>query len=140
MKATKILLDTNVLSELMRPMPDSEVSRFVSGIEKPFVSAAVFHELSYGVHLLPDGARRSRMLQQIEAFRQNFEECTVSVDAEVASLSGRLRAEVRQRGHEITPMDALIGACAMRISARLATRNVKDFVTLGLEMVNPWTP
>jgi predicted nucleic acid-binding protein len=132
------LLDTNVLSELMRFEPDANVRRFVSGLERPFVSAAAFHELSYAADLLPDGARKARMTQQIEMLRVRFAKRTVSIDAEVASLSGRLRSRVGRRGHHMTPLDALVAASAMSASAGLATRNIKDFRLLDLDLTDPW--
>jgi toxin FitB len=133
------LLDTNVLSELMRSAPDDNVARFVSGLERPCVSAAAFHELFFAAGLLPEGVRRARLTRQIEALRGRFEKRTIAIDAEVASLSGRLRSNVKRSGRDLTPLDALIAACAMRVSARLATRNVKDFALLDLEVFNPWT-
>ena len=134
-----MLLDTNVLSELMRPSPHPSVVRFVDELDNPFVSAAVFQELTYGMALLPDGRRKARMGGEISAFRARFETRTVPIDAEVASLSGRLRADMKLGGFELAPMDALIAASAISVSARLATRNVKDFRRLDLELVNPWT-
>jgi hypothetical protein len=133
------LLDTNVLSELMRPNPHDNVVRFVSGLERPCVSAVAFHELFFGAGLLPEGARRATLTRQIEALRARFEKRTVAIDAEVGSLSGWLRARAKRSGRDLTPLDALIAACAMRASARLATRNVKDFESLDLDVVNPWT-
>jgi toxin FitB len=103
------------------------------------VSAAVFQELTYGMALLPDGRRKPCMGGEISAFRARFETRTVSIDAEVANLSGRLRADIKLGGFELAPMDALIAASAISVSARLATRNVKDFRRLDLELVNPWT-
>lgn len=133
------LLDTNVLSELMRPSPHPGVVRFVNELDNPFVSAAVFHELTYGAALLPDGRRKARVNGEISAFRARFEKRTVPVDAQVAILSGRLRADVKRGGFLLAPVDALIAASAITVSARLATRNVKDFRRLDLELVNPWT-
>jgi hypothetical protein len=136
--AAEWLLDTNVLSELMRPEPDANVELFVSGLARPFVSAAAFHELSYGVGLLPECARKARLTGQIESLRIHFAKRTVAINADVAMLSGRLRSDVKRRGRDLTPMDALVAASAMRASAGLATRNIKDFQFLGLELANPW--
>jgi len=133
------LLDTNVLSELMRPSPHPSVVRFVDELDNLFVSAAVFHELAYGAALLPDGRRKARMGGEINTFRARFETRTVAIDAQVATLSGRLRADLKRGGFELAPMDALIAASAISVAARLATRNVKDFQRLDLELVNPWT-
>jgi hypothetical protein len=138
-KATQFLLDTNVLSELMRPAPNPRVVRFVAELEQPLVSAVVFHELVYGKDLLPDGARKEKMAGEIEGFRRQFEENTVSIDAETAELSGKLRAQAQRSGFRLEPIDALIAASAVRARVTLATRNQKDFERLGIELVNPWT-
>jgi len=132
------LLDTNVVSELMRAQPDANVARFVSGLERPYVSAVTFHELGFGAGLLPEGARRARLMRQIESLRARFERRTLAIDAEIASLSGRLRSQARRGGRDMSPIDALIAASAMGARARLATRNVKDFQLIDLELVNPW--
>jgi predicted nucleic acid-binding protein len=134
------LLDTNVVSELLRPEPNANVERFVASVERPLISAAAFHELAYGVDLLPDGARKFRLLRQIEAIQARFSGCTVAISSDVAALSGRLRARIQSRGGELKPMDALIGASAMSVAAILVTRNTKDFVDLGVELLNPWKP
>ena len=78
------------------------------------------------------------MSGEINIFLARFETRTVAIDARVATLSGRLRADLKRAGLELAPMYALIAASAISISARLATRNVKDFRRLDLELVNPW--
>ena len=139
MRRDAILLDTNVLSELMRAAPEPKVVNFVARIPSPFVSAAVFHELTFGVALLPEGARKTRMTAEIEAFRIRFDRKVVAIDVQIANLSGRLRADMKRAGLALAPIDALIAASAMSHSARLATRNVKHFQRLGLDLVDPWT-
>lgn len=135
-----VLLDTNVLSELMKATPDARVAQFAAALETPLVSAAVFHELHYGVSLLPEGARKLRMTLRIETFQQEFSASTFAIDASIARVSGQLRAEVQRRGFDLKPMDSLIAACALSRNARLATRNIKHFQRLEMDLVNPWTP
>jgi toxin FitB len=132
------LLDTNVLSELMRAVPNPRVSRFVAGLEQPYLSAVAFHELFFGAGVLPEGTRRAGLIRRIESLRARFGPRIVAIDAETASLSGRLRSNIQRRGRHLTPVDALIAASAMRVSRRLATRNLKDFQFLDLELVDPW--
>ena len=134
-----VALDTNVLSEIMRDDRDPKVVGFVSSLEDPLVSAAVFHELSYGVARLPDGKRRTRMAAEIEGFFVRYEKRIIPVDFAVARISGQLRAQAQGMGRLLEPMDSLIGPSALRVGAKLATRNIKDFVNLGIELVNPWT-
>ncbi len=139
MKAAMTLLDTNVLSELMAQRPDPKVVGFVRGLADPRVSAAVFHELQYGVEIMPDGIKKARIALLINEFRLLYRDRTIVVDAEVAAISGRMRAREKNAGFVLTEMDALIAATAEGHSARLATRNTKDFQRLGIELVNPWT-
>jgi len=134
------LLDTNVVSELLRPHPDAKVVAFVEGLADLRVSAIVFHELALGLSLMPEGRKKATLGAGVEAFRLAFEGRIVTVDMSVAAIAGKLRAGEIQAGFEGDGMDALIGASAIVSSARLATRNTKDFVRMGLELVNPWTP
>jgi predicted nucleic acid-binding protein len=133
------MLDTNVVSDLMRGDGDPAVARFVGEIDAPYLSVIVLHEIAYGLELLPHGAKRARLSANIEAIRAQFSGQLVIVDEAIARLSGELRAQVEKRGGELEPNDALIAATALRRSARLATRNTKHFQGLGLDLVNPWT-
>ena len=139
MTAQTIMLDTNVVSELMREGANPRVSQFVGDIETPQLSVVVLHELAYGVELLPIGAKRTRFAAMIEAIRAQFAGRLVVVDEDDAILSGELRARVELRGGELKTADSLIAATALRRSALLATRNTRHFVNLGIELVNPWT-
>lgn len=139
MTAQTIMLDTNVVSELMRERANPRVSQFVGDIETPQLSVVVLHELAYGVELLPIGAKRTRFAAMIEAIRAQFAGRLVVVDEDDAILSGELRARVELRGGELKTADSLIAATALRRSALLATRNTRHFVNLGIELVNPWT-
>ena len=135
---TPVLLDTNVLSEILRPGADASVVAFVQSLERPVVSAITFHELNYGVELMPQGLRRSRLSAAIGAFQDRFKDCTIVVEGAIAALSGRLRAGEHRAGFKLTPLDALIAACALTASATLATHNTKDFKRLGIKLVDPW--
>jgi toxin FitB len=134
-----IMLDTNVISELMRTAPDAAVARFVAEVEAPLLSVAVLHELTYGVELLPQGAKKTRLAAVVEAIRTQFEASLVVVDETIARVSGELRARVERRGGELKTADALIAASALCRSARLATRNTRHFANLGIDLVNPWS-
>ena len=138
MSRRRTMLDTNVLSELLRPEADARVVAFVEAQTDPIVPAAAFHELIYGIELLPPGARKARLSAGIEIFRRQFRDHTIAIDAEIAEIAGRFRAGETRTGLALEAMDALIAACAIAASARLATRNTKDFERLGIELVNPW--
>jgi toxin FitB len=133
------MLDTNVLSELLRPEASAKVVAFVSSLTDPIVSAIVFHELAFGVEKLPSGQRKTRLSAGIDEVRHRFRERIVAVDAEVARIAGNLRAAEALSGFAADGMDSLVAACAIVASARLATRNTKDFARMGVELVDPWT-
>ena len=133
------MLDTNVVAELMRRQANPSVARFVEAIETPLLSVVIMHELAYGVELLPTGARKRRFAASLDSIRTRFAGRLVPVDEDDARLSGELRARVERRGGELKTVEALIAASALRRSLRLATRNTKHFLDLGLELVNPWT-
>jgi len=139
MTGSPVALDTNVLSELMQPEPAASLVHFVADLDNPLVSAAVFHELAYGVARLPDGQRKVRMIAEIDEFHRRYRRRIIVVGCEVARISGKLRADAQSMGRDLKPMDALIAASAVFAGAKLATRNVKDFQPLGIDLVNPWT-
>ena len=132
------LVDTNVLSELLSPEGDRRVRAFVESLANPLVSVVVFHELAYGVEMMPAGIKRARLSAGIETFRNRFRERMVSIDIEIAEIAGRLRAGETRSGYALDAPDALIAASALTLPARLATRNTRHFERLGIELVNPW--
>jgi predicted nucleic acid-binding protein len=135
---TPVLLDTNVLSELVRVRPDPRVTAFVADVAEPLISALTVHELVYGAARLLDLERRERLMAWVASVRERFEGRLVDVDADVADVAGRLRAAASANGRPVDPVDALIAASALVRGATVATRNVRDFEPLGVEVVDPW--
>ena len=136
-----ILLDTNVLSELMKPVPEENVVRWVDDqlVNTLFISAITRAEIELGIALLPDGQRK----QQIsDAAQQMFAQFTgrCLVFGETAAVQyGQLVAARARNGRPITVEDAQIAAIALAGGLRLATRNEKDFADIpGLVVANPW--
>ena len=139
MTSRATLLDTNVLSELLSQKGDPKVLAFVGALANPLVSVVVFHELAYGVEMMPSGIKRARLSAGIETFRNRFLARMVAIDIEIAEIAGRLRAGEARSGFALDAPDAFIAATALTVSARLATRNMRHFERLGIELVNPWT-
>lgn len=136
-----ILLDTNVLSELMRPQPDPAVVAWVdSHAGEARVCAVTLAEISLGIALLPEGRRRDALAQATrQMFQEDFAGRCLPFDARAAEIFGQVVAERRRKGRPISTQDAQIAAIALAHGDGLATRNVDDFLGIaGLEVVNPW--
>jgi predicted nucleic acid-binding protein len=137
-----ILLDTNVLSELMKSAPDHAVLEFVDGIPAMalFTSAITQAEILYGIALLPDGKRRDALLLAARtALDSHFQGRVLPFDGGAAEAFAAIAAARREGGRPISQADAQIAAIAKSRGATLATRNVADFGDCGVPVVNPWT-
>lgn len=137
-----ILIDTNVLSELMRPQPSPVVLKwFAQHKDVDFYTSAITQaELLLGVALLPSGKRRDSIADAIERmFEQNFVEHCLPFDDLAAHDYAVLVAERTRVGLPISTEDAQIAAIALRHGYTLATRNTKDFLNIaGLNLIDPW--
>ena len=137
-----ILLDTNILSELMRTAPDPAVEKWLAGQPDAsvFISAITEAELRYGAALLPSGKRRAALTAEIEGMlEEDFSGRILPFDSLAAHAFAILASERRQAGRPIPQADAQIAAIARSRGAALATRNVPDFQGCGIEVVDPWT-
>lgn len=136
-----ILLDTNVLSELMRPAPSAAVVGWIG--RQPaaslFISAITEAELRYGLALLPDGHRQKRLVTQAEAMlAEDFAGRILPFDSPAATAYARIAAARRHAGRPISQADAQIAAIAASRGASLATRDVAGFVDCGVDVIDPW--
>ncbi|MGI4975707.1 MAG: type II toxin-antitoxin system VapC family toxin [Janthinobacterium lividum] len=136
-----ILLDTNVVSEIMKRQPDPHAASFIDAqpIGRLFVPSLVMAELRHGIARLPDGRRRAGIESDFEAFCSvGFASRILSFDDSCASGYARARGAREQAGRPVAVLDALIGGMALAHGATLATRNVADFDGYGLVLVDPW--
>lgn len=137
-----ILLDTNVLSELMRPIPEPVVVRWLDAFPEweIWVSAVTAGEIRLGISLLPDGKRKFRLLELADQMiQEDFIDRCLPLDCFAAAEYARIVTRRTQQGRPISVEDAQIAAIAKTAGLVLATRNVKDFADIeGLQVVNPW--
>jgi predicted nucleic acid-binding protein len=135
-----IILDTNVVSEALRLRPDQRVARWIDAqaADHLYLCAPVVAELRYGVACLPDGHRRDVLTDAISQIEARFETRTLPFNTAAARLYGRIVAQRQAIGRPLMTMDAQIAAIAMDQKAALATRNVGDFVHLGLTLHDPF--
>jgi predicted nucleic acid-binding protein len=136
-----IILDTNVLSELMRPKPSSRVVAWVAkqaGAEL-FTTSITEAEIFYGIELLAKGKRREELLAAAEAmFAEDLAGRVFGLESDAARVFSRIAAQRRALGSAISHADAQIAAIAQARRAKLATRNVIDFRDCDLDLVDPW--
>lgn len=135
------LLDTNVLSELLRPRPEPAVVAWLSSQppDSVFVSAITQAEMFLGARILPAGMRRSALESALLGmFEQDFAGRVLPLDASVVAPYVDIVAARRSLGRPISQFDAQIAAIARRARMRLATRNTADFADCGIDVTNPW--
>jgi len=136
-----ILLDTNIISEVMRPAPDPRVICWLNEADVGIlhVSTISIAEILYGLDLLPAGRRRVGMKEQVEAFLlKGFSQRIMSFDEGAARHYGPLMADRRRAGRPMAAPDGQIAAIARSRAMALATRNIRDFEACGLALINPW--
>lgn len=138
-----ILLDTNVVSEAMRPSPDPVVIGWLDNLPEPdiWISAVTVAEIRLGIALLPEGSRRDMLFEMAEKmFQEDFSGQCLPFDCEAARECAMIVAERTRLGRPISLEDAQIAAVALVGGLTLATRNIKDFSDIkGLSLVNPWS-
>ena len=132
------LLDTNVISELVRPKPAKAVLAWFENIpsEALHISVLTLGEIRQGIEQMPDGARREKLRLWLEHDLADwFETRVLPIDIQVADRWGKL---IAQMGRPVPSIDSLLAATALHHELRLVTRNQKDFDYPGLEVINPW--
>ena len=138
-----IVLDTNVVSELMRPTPDAAVLHWVDSQPSDglWLCSPVAQELWFGIQRLPTGARQARLsLAVTSMLEEDFLDRVLSFDLHAALACAEVLAVREQLGRPMSLADAQIAAICLTHQATLATRNTKDFEGTGLPLVNPWNP
>lgn len=135
------LLDTTVVSEWMKPIPNPGVIRWLADADEDrvFLSVTTLGELRYGTERLAPGARKSRLETWLrEELPLRFEGRLIIIETSVADAWGRLMNRCRAVGRPIGVMDAFFAATAEVHALTLVTRNVSDFAASDIPLLNPW--
>ncbi len=135
------LLDTNVTSEFVKPLPSPHVLSWFGTVDEGelFISVVTLAEVSRGIEQLPAGARRARLETWFATeLLERFSGRIMPIGAEIAVEWGRIVAARQKAGRTISTMDSLIAATAHCHDLKLVTRNTADFENLGLNLINPW--
>ena len=135
-------LDTNVVSELMRPAPNSRVKAWIAerDAEEMYLTVVSEAELLYGVAIMPAGKRRVVLAAAVDRWLEHgFAERILPFDSLAARAYAGIAADRRRAGQPIGEADCQIAAICLCRGAILVTRNVRDFEGTGVKVINPWT-
>lgn len=136
-----IVLDTNVISELMRPQPHPQVLAWVDGLDPAGVAITAMNEaeILHGIARLPDGRRKQSLQQSWDGLVADiFAGRVWPFSSEAAHWYAELLRSRERLARPMATADAVIAATALAHGAQLATRDVADFADVGLDVINPW--
>jgi toxin FitB len=138
-----ILLDTDVVSTLMKLNLDPVLARWLVGQtqDQLFTSATTVFEIRAGIELKPHDRRRQTLEHALEhVVTTTLGNRVAPFDLKSAQAAGRMRARQMSSGRNVSVADSQIAGIAATLGAQLATRNTRDFSKLGLHLINPWHP
>ena len=134
------LIDTNVISELVRPRPDARVKTWVASVDEDllFLSVLTIGEIRKGIALLQDASRRVALEAWLDGhLAVRFDGRILPIDLRVAERWGRMAAQVAPK-HQLPVIDGLLAATAVEHNLTFVTRNTKDVIATGVPVFNPW--
>ncbi|MBE7517329.1 MAG: type II toxin-antitoxin system VapC family toxin [Chloracidobacterium sp.] len=134
------LLDTCVISEIIKPIPELKVVNWIKSKEPEvlFLSVFTISEIMRGIERLDATKRRSKLEQWLDDIKTVYKGKTLDFDIESAEIWGKMRGRADKTGAPISPFDSQIAAIAIKHGLIIATRNINDFDRTGVELFNPW--
>lgn len=134
------VLDTNILSELMRPKPDMNVLNWLDRqyADELYITAITLAEIRLGIALLPDGKRKEALSHAADQTLEHFTETQLDFTGKAAQEYANIIAKRTEAGRPISIEDAQIAAITQVNDAVLVTRNVKDFDLIHIKIINPF--
>jgi toxin FitB len=135
------LLDTNCISELVRANPSASVLRWVDAANESllYLSVLTLGEIRKGVAMLPTSPRRTKLEIWLEVeLKMRFAGRILSITSQIADRWGVLAAAAKRAGRALSAVDGLLAATALQHNLAIVTRNVADFDTCQVQVVNPW--
>jgi toxin FitB len=135
------LLDTCLLSEVWKPAPNEGALGWLSSSSEDelFLSVLTLGEIKKGIEQMPDGKKKQRLARDYGAIRSRFSSRILPITDVVAERWGDLSAQARRAGARLHVVDGLLAATALVTGLTVVTRNVADFATTPVPLVNPWT-
>lgn len=137
-----IVLDTNVVSEFMRPAPSNAVEAWLDAqvADHIWICAITVYEIEFGLELIDDSARRLRLRRAFQSMvEQDLDGRVFPFDADAAARTASIAALARKQGRPIEQRDAMIAGIVRQRNATLATRNVRHFSDCGIDLIDPWS-
>jgi len=136
----KVLMDTCVISELIKTSPDRNVLTWFESTKEEdiYISSLTLGEIEYGISRLPDGKKKNDIASWFRNVKDQLREHTVPVTSEIALKWGVIRANIQKKGYEISVVDGIIAATSICGNFTLATRNISDFRHVDMDIINPW--
>jgi len=135
---TGFALDTNVVSELTKQHPDPRVLAFLNRTADTWLPSVVIHEIRFGIHVMPAGIHRDQLRADLSALLTSHSDRILPLDRAGAEWAAHARGAQKGAGRTPGLADVLIAGTAAAHNLAVATRNVRDFEGLGVEVVNPW--
>ena len=136
------ILDTNIISELIKQDPDHHIVSFIDSLpeENIFLSVVTIGEIQFGIQKLPQSKKRGRILSWLETdLLARFENRIVEIDIETMLMWGEMNASLQALGTPMPIMDSLIAATCKTKQYTLITRNTKDFLHLDIVLIDPFS-
>ncbi len=137
-----LLLDTNVVSEWTKPVPDRRFVRWIGAIDsrQTHLSVVTLAEIERGIERMPQGRRRERLSRWlVDELLDVFADRIVEINRPIASAWARLMVRCESAGRPLGSMDGFLAATAMVQGHTLVTRNVAGFSASGISLLNPWS-
>ncbi len=135
-----IVLDTNVVSETMRPEPDANALEWLNAqsAETLYLSSITLVELWFGIAALPGGARKRRLERAVDGLLDLFIGRVLPFDEDAARRYAAIAVAAREAGRPLPVANGYLAATAAAHGFAVATRNTRDFRDTGVELINPW--
>jgi predicted nucleic acid-binding protein len=135
-----IVLDTNVVSEAMKPDPNPAVQQWLNAqaAETLYLSSITLAELMFGISALPSGRRKAALSQTLEGLLNLFDDRVLPFDTDAARQYAELAVAARAAGKGFPTPDGYIGAIAKARGFSVATRDVAPFQAAGIKIIDPW--
>ncbi len=134
------LLDTNVVSELIKSSPDNNVLEWFEAVPEEHLRLSVLSlgEIQSGIEYLPEGKKRNNLILWFDQLLESFKYQLLPVDSKTALKWGELSGYSRKNGKKLSIIDGLIASTAYLSGAILVTRNTRDFEGIPIQVLNPW--